>query len=171
MLIRRAEPADAMEVARVHVRSWQIAYRGLMPDAYLEQLRPEDRAERYDFATVDALKPETILAVEGSAILGFATISPSRDDDLPDHGELCGFYVDPPVWGRGVGVALMKAARARLFEKGFGRALLWLLTGNARALRFYEIDGWRPDGCRRANQVSSMPVDEIRYVRGLSRIS
>jgi hypothetical protein len=39
MFLRRAEPADAMEVARVHVRSWQVAYRGLLPDAYLDGLR------------------------------------------------------------------------------------------------------------------------------------
>ncbi len=53
MLLRPAEPADAMAVARVHVRSWQAAYRGLLPDAYLDGLRPEDRAARYDFATED----------------------------------------------------------------------------------------------------------------------
>ena len=28
-----------MEVARVHVRSWQAGYRGLLPDAYLDGLR------------------------------------------------------------------------------------------------------------------------------------
>jgi hypothetical protein len=35
MLLRRAEPGDAMDVARVHVRSWQAGYRGLLPDAIL----------------------------------------------------------------------------------------------------------------------------------------
>lgn len=38
-----------MAVARVHVRSWQVAYRGLIPDGYLDRLCPEDRAVRYDF--------------------------------------------------------------------------------------------------------------------------
>ncbi|HEY1808803.1 MAG TPA: hypothetical protein VGG42_09585 [Acidobacteriaceae bacterium] len=42
MNLRLAEPPDAMAAARVHVRSWQAAYRGLMPDAFLDQLRPED---------------------------------------------------------------------------------------------------------------------------------
>jgi hypothetical protein len=36
MLLRPAEPADAMAVARVHVRAWQIAYRTLLPDEYLD---------------------------------------------------------------------------------------------------------------------------------------
>src|SRR3984885_11964090 len=64
MLLRPAEPEDAMAVARVHVRSWQAAYRALLPDDYLDQLRPEDRAQSYDFASLDPLKPRTIVAVE-----------------------------------------------------------------------------------------------------------
>ena len=43
-----------MAVARVHVRSWQVGYRGLLPDAYLDGLRAEERAERYNFASGDA---------------------------------------------------------------------------------------------------------------------
>ena len=49
MEIRPAEPEDALAVARVHVRTWQAAYRSLLPDHYLDQLRAEDRAARYQF--------------------------------------------------------------------------------------------------------------------------
>jgi hypothetical protein len=62
-----------MAVARVHVHSWQVAYRNLLPNDYLDQLRPEDRAARYDFAGVDPQKPHTIVAVEAGLIQGFAT--------------------------------------------------------------------------------------------------
>jgi hypothetical protein len=44
MFLRPAEPSDASAVARVHVRSWQAGYRNLLPDQYLDGLRPEDRA-------------------------------------------------------------------------------------------------------------------------------
>jgi len=81
MLLRAAESADAMSVARVHVRSWQSAYRGLLPDEYLDKLRPEDRAQRYDFATRDPQSPHTIVAAEAGLIRGFATTAPSRDSD------------------------------------------------------------------------------------------
>jgi hypothetical protein len=63
MLLRRPELDDAMAVACVHVRSWQAAYRTLLPDDYLDQLRPEDRAQKYDFADLDPLKPQTIVYV------------------------------------------------------------------------------------------------------------
>src|ERR1700733_10951207 len=95
MRFRPAEPPDAMAVARVHVRSWQAAYRTLLPDDYLDQLRPQDRADSYDFASLDPLKPRTIVAVEDGLIHGFASTAPSRDPDLGDYGKLCALYVDP----------------------------------------------------------------------------
>jgi len=167
MLLRAAESADAISVARVHVRSWQSAYRGLLPNEYLDQLRPEDRAERYDFETRDPEKPQTIVAVEAGEIRGFATTAPSRDADLADYGELGALYVDPDYWGRGIGAALISAARARMAGLGFGNALLWVLRGNVRADRFYRNDQWMPDGLQRTDTVWGVTVNEIRYRREL----
>ena len=74
MQLRPAEPDDAMAVARVHVRSWQVAYRTLLPDDYLDQLRSEDRAKTYDFANLDPLKPRTIVAADAGVVLGLSLI-------------------------------------------------------------------------------------------------
>lgn len=167
MQIRPAEPEDALAVARVHVRSWQVAYWTLLPDDYLDQLRPEDGAQKYDFASADPLNPKTIVAAEDGLIHGFATTMPSRDPDLADHGELCALYVHPEQWGRGIGVALVSAARARLAEQGFRKAFLWVLAGNARAQRFYQTDKWAPDGAARTDTVWGITVDEFRYLRQL----
>jgi ribosomal protein S18 acetylase RimI-like enzyme len=167
-------------VADVHVRSWQAAYRNILPNDYLDQLRPEDRAARYDFATLDPLKPRTIVAVEAEmnpaihrfdTVMGFATTMPVTDSDMPGYGELCALYVDPQHWGRGLGVALVSAARTQMFEHGFRNAILWVLTGNVRAERFYQNDGWTSDGVRRKATVWSIEVDEIRYVRELDASS
>lgn len=167
MNLRPAVPDDAMAVALVHVRAWQAAYRGLMPDDYLAGLRPEDRAQRYDFASLDPARPRTLVALEADTILGFATVSPARDEDAAGHGELCALYVEPDCWGRGIGQALATAARAELYGLGFGNALLWMLTGNARAERFYRADGWTCDGSHRARQFWSITVDTVRYRRAL----
>jgi ribosomal protein S18 acetylase RimI-like enzyme len=167
MLIRAAAAADAMAVARVHVRSWQAAYRNLLPDEYLDQLRPEDRAQRYDFATADRAKPQTMVALEDGLIRGFATTMPSRDSDLPDYGELCALYVDPECWGHGLGKALVSAASEQLAAQGFENALLWVLAGNVRADRFYRGDQWTPDGAQRTDTVWGVKVEEVRYRRKL----
>jgi hypothetical protein len=73
MLLRRAEPGDAMDVARVHVRSWQAGYRGLLPDAYLDGLRPEERAGRYNFASEKLRDPATMAAVTLILLVGGLT--------------------------------------------------------------------------------------------------
>jgi hypothetical protein len=65
----------------VHVRAWQVGYRNLLPDEYLDGLRPEERAQHYNFAKPDPLKPATIVAVVAEEICGFATTAPARDAD------------------------------------------------------------------------------------------
>jgi len=168
MNLRSAGPDDALAVARVHVRAWQVAYRGLLPADYLTGLRAEDRAQRYDFASRDPARPRTLVAVEADTVLGFATISPARDPDLVGQGELCALYVEPDCWGRGIGHALASAARSDLYRLGFRKAALWVITGNARAERFYRADGWSDDGVRRAHHIWNVLVDTVRYSRALA---
>lgn len=169
MLIRTAEPPDAIAVARVHVRSWQVAYRGLMPDDYLDQLRPQERAEKYTFGSLDPEQPATIVAVEDGIIRGFATTAPARDSDVAGYGELFALYVDPDWWGHGIGAALVSAARNRLFDLGFRHAILWVLKGNSRAERFYTVDKWQPDGLVRTQSVWNIVLEESRYRRILDK--
>jgi hypothetical protein len=66
-----------------------------------------------------------------------------------------------------VGAALVSAARDRLVKLGFANALLWVLTGNVRADRFYRIDQWTPDRRQRTDTVWGVTVNEIRYQRKL----
>ncbi len=167
MLVRDAQPDDAAAVAAVHVRSWQVGYRGLLPDEHLDALTPEDRASRYRFGELDPLAPATIVAFEAGAVCGFATTGPSFDDDQAGSGELLALYVDPHRWGLGIGRTLVEEARTRLARAGFERAVLWVLAGNERAQRFYRIDGWAPDGRRRRDTVWGAAADEVGYSRAL----
>lgn len=156
MELRPALPADALAVARVHVRAWQVGYRGLLPEPYLSSLRAEDRAARYTFGRADG--PRTTVAVDAGAVVGFVTI----------HGaELCALHVDPEAWGGGVGRTLIAQARADLAAAGVAEAHLWVLVGNARAERFYQRDGWTTDGTRRSDTVWGAAVDELAYRRRL----
>ena len=165
MLLRPARAQDALAVAGVHVRAWQAGYRGLLPDAYLDGLRAEDRARRYTFDATAPDRPQTIVVEVDDAIVGFATTAPAQD--VPGAGELAALHVDPTAWRRGIGAALIAAARARLFDLGFGSAVLWLLVGNSRAARFYEADGWLVAGAPRTAEVWGAQVVEVRYQRAL----
>jgi GNAT superfamily N-acetyltransferase len=61
---------------------------------------------------------------------------------LADLREVRGIYVDPQYCGKGVGRLLMDASRDQLRRDGAREALLWVLAGNERGRRFYEIGGW-----------------------------
>lgn len=155
MQLRRARIGDEPAVADVHVRSWQVGYRGLIADDFLDGLRPEDRAAAYTFGADD---PLTVVAVT-DRIRGFVTVSPGA-------GELRALYVDPEAWGTGLGRALIVEAERRLARHHIA-AGLWVLTGNVRARRFYEVAGWRPDGAERRDRVWGAVLDEVGYRKTL----
>jgi GNAT superfamily N-acetyltransferase len=161
--VRRAVPSDAHDVARVHVRSWQSAYRGLIAQEYLDSLEPEAWAARYTFGRMGFQLPSTQVAVDGSTVCGLVTTGLCRDEDLSNFGEVMAIYVDPSYLRTGVGRLLMTAARNRLRRVGVTVAALWVLDGNVGARRFYERDGWTFDGMRRTSTYGHLPVDEVRY--------
>ncbi len=171
IVLRAAAPADALAVAELHVRSWQAAYRGRLPDAYLDGLHAQDRAAHYTFGGSDPRRPATVIAVDdetGAGIIcGFATTGPARDADSLGLGELMALNVEPAWWRRGVGTLLIRDARARLGAHGFQEAVLWMMEGNQRAARFYDADGWLPDGERRTEIVWGVSVDEVRWRRAI----
>jgi GNAT superfamily N-acetyltransferase len=166
LTLRPATPADALAVATVHVRSWQAGYRGLLADEYLESLRAEDRAKHYTFGSGDPNVPSTVVAELHGRICGFASIAASRDL-AADTGELLALYVDPDAWSTGAGRALLQNARARMHARGFASAVLWILDGNARAKRFYEIDGWVAEGVARTVTLWGIEILEHRFRRQL----
>src|SRR3954454_10144867 len=164
MEIRLANSDDALAVAQIHVRSWQVGYRDLLPADYLRGLRAEDRAARYDLGNRDPSRPVTLVAVDGDAICGFATVAQS---DAPVCGELAALYVSPERWRSGVGLGLVAAARQQLLAFGYREAVLWMLSGNSRAEKFYARDGWVKDGAQRVVSLWDVTVEELRFRRDL----
>jgi len=93
LLVRRAEPRDAPAVARVHTASWQQAYRGLLPEEYLDSLSVEARTTSWakTFSRLPRQTPTNLVAELDGQIIGFACVGPSRDDDTDTAiGELWG---------------------------------------------------------------------------------
>lgn len=161
--VREATADDAMAVAQAHVRSWQAGYRGLIDQEFLDALRPEDRASNYGFAVMNSDGRHTIVALDQGIICGHITTGRSRDQDLPNSGEIWALYVDPSRWGKGVGSALMTAGCNELRRSGYQQGHLWVISGNSRARRFYEREGWRTDGIDRADVIGASSVHEVRY--------
>jgi GNAT superfamily N-acetyltransferase len=159
--IRQARLGDAAGIARVHVTTWQAAYRGIVPDDYLDALTVEQRIAAYERSGLlnDAERPMFVFDRKG-VILGFVGVGPSTDET--GVGELYSIYVDSEHWGGGVGAALLGHADAWLEER-FPEATLWVLEDNVRTRRFYERSGWRPDGTVKNDDRGSFVLREVRY--------
>ncbi len=160
-VVRDAVAREALAVAGVHVRSWQVAYRGLIDDGYLDALSVSDRASRYRFDSSDPASPRVRVLERDGDIVGLSITSLDLDD--PVLGVLGALYVEPGHWSSGAGRALITDARAVLASLGCSRAALWVLEGNQRAMKFYERDGWRPSGDRRNEERPAVTFVELRY--------
>ena len=150
MDIRPARIQDVPQIAAVHVRSWQAAYRGLLPQAYLDGLDPGQRIGRWErsVSATDRSYGETLVADAAGRLSGFVSYGPARDDDTDSQpaGEIYAIYLVPAAWDEGIGKQLMMTALDRLGKAGFDQVILWVLDSNVRARRFYEAGGWRADG-------------------------
>ena len=163
-VVRPARPADAESVAGIHVRSWQAAYVGIVPQPILDRLSVERRAASWRSTIEDDGAERVWVVEEGDRIRGFASIGPARDEDLPSGaGELYAIYLEPESWSLGLGRRLFEAATRDLVARGFEPLALWVLTDNIRGRRFYEAAGWLSDGEARVLDFDGTPIEEVRY--------
>ncbi len=73
-------------------------------------------------------------------------------------------YLDPSHIATGAGRALWLHARERLIARGFRSATLWVLSRNARAIRFYERAGFALEvGSAKCFNIAEHEIEERRY--------
>ncbi len=167
--IRLGGAADLPAIARVHLESSRVAYRGICPDDVLDALTLQGRVELWR-QRYDKLGPEGRLWVsQRSSIVGFAAADRVTDEEK--SCELLSFYVAPDWWGRKVGHDLMQWLLDDLRERNFDRVLLWTIKTNQRARDFYEKAGFRCENefrtiSRRESGVF-LQHNEVRYARDL----
>jgi GNAT superfamily N-acetyltransferase len=171
--VRAATTGDARAIAEAHITAWQVAYRGIMPDRYLDELG-DDMAghvgrRRVHIAAPDEPRVFNLVAERDGDVVGWLAAGPSRDDDRHEaQAEIWAVYVHPDAWRTGAGSALMTAALDRLTTEGYSEASLWVFEENARARGFYERFGWRPDGATEIFERGGGQAIEVRYRRPLT---
>lgn len=167
--IREAEPKDAEAIAGVHVRSWQAAYRGQLTDDYLDSLSVQERLEMHRQMLESSGERRTWVVEDGGRVVGFAVTGPSQDADADERtGELYAVYLEPERFGSGIGKRLTDHAIDDLRGRGFRTATLWVLQTNDGARRFYEREGWTPDGLTTSERVDCEMRPTLRYRTDLS---
>ncbi|GIG39681.1 GNAT family N-acetyltransferase [Cellulomonas phragmiteti] len=165
--IRPATTDDAAAIAGVHVRSWQEAYAGIVPDEHLRALDVDERAGRWaeHLAQGPTDHVRTFVAESAGRLLGFASYGPSRDEDARrGEREIYSIYLDPGTWGHGVARDLIRTVLAEAGEHT--PMSLWVLSDNTRARHFYRRHGFSPDGVERLETLGGADLLEVRYRRG-----
>ena len=167
-MYRQARFEDAPGIAEAHVATWQVTYRGLVPDDYLAGLSVPTRTERWRerFQTGYGT---TFVLEEAGRILAFADFGKSRDSDKDPSVtcELYAIYIRPEAQGRGVGRALFKKGVAWAAELGFKEMTTFVLKGNDSAHRFYLAMGMLEDGTEVPANIGGRDVVELRLVCSL----
>ena len=164
MSCREVRPEDASALARISVGAWQAAYRGLMPSDFLDALSPVEAQARWERAFAEG-QPHVVVFEQDQELVAACHFGPSRDPGAdPATGEVIALNVHPNHWRRGFGSRLTSFTLDRLHARGFAAATLWVLRGNARARRFYEAVGFKPDGTERStSDLIGSPLHEVRY--------
>ncbi len=167
LVLRPPELADCDELGHVHVNAWKVAYRGIMPDGYLDALRWQDRAQRWrEILSAPADEVWRRVAVANARVVGFVAVGPHRTLGV-EASELWAINIDPAVYGTGVGQALIEAAHQELRGRAFSQAVLWCVKDNHRAIRFYARNGWHHDGTERIEFFEQVAVTELCLVKEL----
>jgi len=168
LTVRAADRGDADQIATVHVASWRAGYAGIFPAEWLESDEfDQGRRERWAQWRVGA--GERIAVAVAAEVEAFSWFGPERDRGRTPagRGEINAFYAHPRVWGTGVADALMEHTELRLRTEGFPTAVLWVLTDNPRARRFYERHGWQPTGIEAEFEAAGVRAPEVEYRKDL----
>lgn len=163
-MVRKATLNDARAIAEVHVKAWQAAYRGLLPDDFLQNLSVDRREQQWREGVQNP--EQIILLYELEKIVAFCSFMPARDDDVDRTkvAELVTIYALESVWGQSIGRALWDEASQHMRERGFSEVVLWVLKGNDRAIKFYERMGMSFEGkTKTETRQNSITLHELRY--------
>ena len=153
-----ASSDDRTAISRIYEESWKHAYKGIVPQDYLDTIPVGLWAKCFDDPGV-----YTLICIENGKIIGTSSFSKSRSAKYPDSGEVISIYFLPEFIGRGYGSKLMGSVMDELNKLGFKEVFLWTLEDNDRAKHFYESNGF---SCNRDYQdiiIGGKKLREVRY--------
>lgn len=162
MKIRVANIKDARGVAKVHIDTWKVCYKGIVPDLYLDSFDYAERTKLWEKGLCDESQ-FNFIAEQDQEIIGWVTFGLNRDKRSEDIFEIYGIYVLPEHWGSNVGESLFTSAMKKIEIKSPRTVTLWVLEENIRARIFYQKYGFKLDGVTEKIKIGGKDLTEIRY--------
>lgn len=165
MNIRKMNFEDAASVARISTHGWQKAYRGLMPDQFLDSIDINQRKINWEKVIKDDSENVQIVADDNGHILGFASglLNRFKDKLIDCEYELVAIYVDPNSWRSGIGKMLLNEFKAQLKTRGYQKMAVWVLRDNHLARKFYETEGGILTDATKVFKIGDSKLREVAY--------
>jgi len=163
--IRKAAQENANDYAACVISCWQSAYRGIVPDDYLNNMSVEkDRfIEKYKNVLTDPGDCEYYYVEQNKKIIGFITICKNNDVIESEIGEIWAIYLIEKFRGAGHGKIMLDFAIDELKKANREKIYLWVFEENVKARRFYEKNNLHFDGTKRVNDKYGKPLVQLRY--------
>jgi ribosomal protein S18 acetylase RimI-like enzyme len=165
--IRYADVSDAEVLGEIHSKSWKIAYKNIVPDSILDNIRAENRKKYFEKALSEQTEEDALIYVDNKAV-GFMCVGKCRDKDQDiSCGEIWGIYLLPEYWNKGIGAYFIQWGLKELKNRNYKKVTLWVLEDNLSARKFYEKMGFRHDGTVK-EIVIGKKLNECRYEKMIS---
>lgn len=160
MLVRRYQRDDDNQaIASIYAKSWKSAYRGILPQEYLDNVNSQKWMNIFEDTS-----RQMFLAIQNETIIGVITCSKARDDRWFDWGEIVSIYLLPDYYHHGIGTKLLQVALQELINQGYKQIYLWVLEENQSAIAFYKKNGFKESKEIVQVNIGGRLVNEIRLV-------
>ena len=162
ILIKRAAPEDAPAISRIYAASWRTAYRGMVPQKYLDELQDDYWVTKFqNWITNNSLQVDLLYADNTPA--GCVAYGKARDEQLTGWGEIVSIYVHPDYYRQGYGAKLLNSTLKNLKAMEYQNCYLWAFSDNWNARKFYEANGFKvtQDSCY--SEIMGKQLAETRY--------
>ncbi|WP_143873701.1 GNAT family N-acetyltransferase [Catenovulum sediminis] len=164
--IRKALMGDVDKIAQIHVNSWAYAYKGLMPQSFIESYTIEKRQKLWS-SIIGHNLAEVLVADNSNGVVGFLCFGQPKKLKGTAVYELSSIYIDPDNIGNGIGQKLYNKCEQMLCESKAQSISLWVLDNNKRALNFYTKQGFTPTGEISKETANDVVLNDIELAKKL----
>ena len=124
--------ANAMEYARINIKSWVESYVNIVDEDYLDSINTISEAENMKAALTGSLMDGSLryLLKVNDEYVGIFRVRETKYEGFEDYGELGALYLLNRVKNNGYGRIMFDRAKRELKQMGYDKMIVGCLEGN-----------------------------------------
>lgn len=156
MDIRRGDICDALALSHLLARVWKVAYQGIFPQTFLENIQDDDWVVGFQQGLVSPDATTLVVQIDGK-IVGMIAFGKGRDLGREDQIEIYMLNVLSEYQGQKIGSSLMRSVLEQIGEQ---RVYLKVAVKNQAAQQFYMKHGFCNSKQIQVRQIADFTFDE-----------